>query len=43
MSISRRQFISIAGAGIASMVTPERGFRSGPISLDDPPAENLKQ
>jgi hypothetical protein len=26
MSISRRQFVSVAGAGIASMVAPNPGF-----------------
>jgi hypothetical protein len=44
MSISRRQFIRVAGAQIARVAAPERGFSQGgaPVSRDYPPAKNLK-
>jgi hypothetical protein len=45
MSISQRQFISVAGARIARVAVPERGLSQGsvPFSRDYPPAKTLEQ
>jgi hypothetical protein len=45
MSISRRQFISVAGARIARLAAPERCLSQGsaPFSRGYPPVKNLER